>query len=459
MSVDKAKKETKSSGGYLAALDGVRTLSSYSIVFLHVLMYMTLTTRDGSDGWKTLFAHPFYRLMGVLSFSVDVFFALSGLLLTRSLLNQFKQEQTLSQFLSSLPSLWLNRALRLWPILLVSTALCFIYGNSVITIKPWWLSYLGYIFFFLNWLPAAEGMSWQLGPAWSLSVDFHFYLIFPLVFYLCYRIRRVLPLSLSLLGLLGLSVYIVMLKFHPTKANFVYMADCQHVNTLLATGTQRWMAEYYSPFPFSFTEPSCVDALDFMDIIYSSFLARYGPFILGALVAVSLESAYTSPVANSWWRRGLGWILSVVCVGILIMPALPPSPEPLPLDVQMYMTATLRQVFVSAVCFFTYCALVPKEHPFHSSFLQSFLSSNMFRTPAAISYAVYLLHFRLLGYLTYGPLATLALSSNHTVSILVIFVVGLTVSSICGYLVHVIIEKPFVEAASALLGKKKAKNE
>lgn len=105
---------------------------------------------------------------------VDLFFALSGYLITSILLGEFGKTGTIS-----LRSFYYRRALRLLPALLVLLIVC----------APWVSrrTVLAALFYFANWQSFES-----LGPlvhTWSLSVEEQFYIAWPLILLLLLRLK------------------------------------------------------------------------------------------------------------------------------------------------------------------------------------------------------------------------------------------------------------------------------
>lgn len=96
---------------------------------------------------------------------VDLFFALSGYLITSILLNEFEMTNSIS-----LRHFYYRRALRLLPALLVFLA---IYGP-----RAGWRATASTLFYFANWQSFES-----LGPlvhTWSLSIEEQFYILWPM---------------------------------------------------------------------------------------------------------------------------------------------------------------------------------------------------------------------------------------------------------------------------------------
>ena len=115
---------------------------------------------------------------------VDLFFVLSGFLISNLLFSEFRQTGSIS-----LRSFYIRRALKLYPgfyLMLFSTfVFCIVYGWPVAPRAA-----IGELFFMQNYV----GSLW--GHTWSLAVEEHFYLILPvLLLFLARRSRGGQPFS------------------------------------------------------------------------------------------------------------------------------------------------------------------------------------------------------------------------------------------------------------------------
>lgn len=172
--------------GYLAELDGLRGISIL-LVYLH---------------------HLYYPLMPGGFLGVDIFFVLSGFLITSLLVEEWSRKGSIS-----LKDFYIRRALRLMPALLFliliigGLALAFPSSRRAIeTYQGIWLT-LSYA---SNWLYAFGYYSANnpLGITWSLAIEEQFYLTWPLLLSFVFRFklgrRWVLYLLALLIGLISL---------------------------------------------------------------------------------------------------------------------------------------------------------------------------------------------------------------------------------------------------------------
>lgn len=178
--------------GYRAGLDGLRALA-----VLAVLAYHTGVLRSGWIG-------------------VDVFFALSGYLITGLLIGELDSTGTVR-----LGRFWARRLRRLLPgIVLLLGFVAFLGG---LALPDWTAPHLddviGTVTYSSNWLRVlGEQSYWDLfrtpGPlehVWSLAVEEQFYVVWPLVIWAVARVRRswLVPVTVALLlGTSGLQVWL-----------------------------------------------------------------------------------------------------------------------------------------------------------------------------------------------------------------------------------------------------------
>jgi len=142
---------------YISALDGLRAISALVIIWVHIPQGILF-------GWLDYLAT---RLpLGYMG--VDVFFVLSGFLITRILLADRGQGSPISHFL-------LRRCLRIFPIYYLTIAVL-----AVVDPRQqlfWCTGYLSNFYFAFDHVPH------PMRHTWSLAVEEHFYLIWPFVVY------------------------------------------------------------------------------------------------------------------------------------------------------------------------------------------------------------------------------------------------------------------------------------
>lgn len=142
----------------IPTLDGWRAVAILLVVVHHFSATFFPTEVSYNANSKTHFG----------AFGVDIFFGLSGLLITKLLLEEWRSAGAVS-----LRGFYIRRAFRILP-----PYLLFLAG---LTVTGLWLTgreAVGSLFFFRNYVPDGLVDRWTV-HLWSLSVEEHFYLLWP----------------------------------------------------------------------------------------------------------------------------------------------------------------------------------------------------------------------------------------------------------------------------------------
>jgi peptidoglycan/LPS O-acetylase OafA/YrhL len=156
--------------GYRPELDGIRGISIL-LVFIH---------------------HVFPKLLPGGFIGVDIFFVLSGFLITTLLLQEKTREGSIN-----LSNFYVRRALRLLPALVTLVSALAVFALSGLAGRTAALTYEGILLslsYVSNWLYAFDFFSADnpLGITWSLAIEEQFYLLWPLILslFLSSKLRR-----------------------------------------------------------------------------------------------------------------------------------------------------------------------------------------------------------------------------------------------------------------------------
>jgi peptidoglycan/LPS O-acetylase OafA/YrhL len=145
-------------------LDGIRGIAILSVLAYHLFAF-SMQLWEQQHGQPL---HAFPKLVELVTWpgflGVDVFFVLSGFLITGILLDTKNHAHFLRNF-------YVRRALRILPLYIVILVVIAVgYSNSG--------KFLLLSVFFLSNLATLLGIT-NIGPLWSLSIEEHFYLIWP----------------------------------------------------------------------------------------------------------------------------------------------------------------------------------------------------------------------------------------------------------------------------------------
>ncbi len=193
---------------YEPALDGLRAIAVFGVLVFHE--HGPSTDKLGRGGFL----------------GVDLFFVLSGYLITALLLRERANAGGIA-----LGSFWRRRARRLLPALFVTIGLAVLYAHlyaAPLERRDIKNGIVPALFYFQNW----HGLSQQasvLAPTWSLAIEEQWYLVWPVVLWLLLR-RRARPSRALLAGVAGLAVVSAVWTWH--------VADVSYNHAYLGTDTR-----------------------------------------------------------------------------------------------------------------------------------------------------------------------------------------------------------------------------
>jgi len=193
---------SEKNSAYMKQLDGLRALCVAAVAWSH---------------WAPLFGISVEHFPGA-EIGVEVFFVISGFLITGILLDNHSEEHrslVLRQF-------YVRRFLRIFPVYYVTLALAGLLGLSAVTARwNWHFSYLSNIYFYMH------GWDGAVSHFWSLAVEEQFYVFWPVFIFMVPR-KFLLPV-LTLL-MVAAPVYAVWMSVaHPGPSRVtasVLMPSC-----------------------------------------------------------------------------------------------------------------------------------------------------------------------------------------------------------------------------------------
>ena len=286
--------ETSQTGrlGRWPALDGIRALAVLLVMFDHLNVS---------------------GILGGGSIGVDVFFVLSGFLITTLLIGEFEKTRRIN-----FGAFYARRALRLLPALaavIVAAVLVVTLISALHPVKHETLTTLPFVIFFVgNWARVVNfNALGVLGHTWSLGIEEQFYLLWPLLFALfaARRQRREL-VALVLAGIAGLvMVYRFVLLgsgHHPWSLYF--RADTHCDGLLIGCALAFWLASGKMATPavgrlFRWATVPALLVILFMSELFEDnkpnefhFMVAYGIGLGVLCAAVLIANQVTSPLAE-----------------------------------------------------------------------------------------------------------------------------------------------------------------
>jgi peptidoglycan/LPS O-acetylase OafA/YrhL len=207
-----------------------------------------ITSLDGLRAVALLIIMGYHFGVGWLQggfFSLDIFYVLSGYLITGLLLSEYRKRGAIK-----LSAFWLRRARRLLPallIVLVAVTLMVRFAEPQGLYPDFRMSALSALFYFSNWWQIAASGNYFVatGPVsplthtWSLAVEEQFYLIWPLVvlavMHLSRRFARGLRVLLvvSVVGVVASATEMALLYNPARNTTRLYFGTDTHAQSIL----------------------------------------------------------------------------------------------------------------------------------------------------------------------------------------------------------------------------------
>lgn len=251
---------------YFEHLDVIRFLAAFIIVIAHA--YEAWCGWYGQIGilsagtYKELsyfgkFIDTFIRNFGI---GVDIFFLLSGFLITYILLEEKKRYNKIS-----IGKFMIRRALRIWPLyfLLIAAAPFFVHITN--SPQP---NYLANVFFLGNF-DTIHSQTWGYPFAhfWSICIEEHFYLVWP--FIIAFIPKKRLIQTFIIVILISISFRLIFAMTHSFSWFTLYANTLSRIDVLVIGAIG---AYFYSEKPFTLKLSRFVRYTLLISILISLFI-------------------------------------------------------------------------------------------------------------------------------------------------------------------------------------------
>lgn len=389
-----------------ASIDGLRAVS-----ILLVLVYHTLLVYDLSNPHEDISSILAYIGLGWAwgwngDKGVDVFFVMSGFLISSILLRQYTKTGGLN-----LKNFYLRRYLRLTPAYYLTLTIYWLMSGPN---SEWiWANYL-YVNNFIDYGNQAVGWTW------SLAVEEQFYFIYPLIL-------------------------IAILKYAKKPGHWLFwlfvLSFVVRAGIVLSDETIRT-----SPFSRAYTDQAYLN--HYFTILYDDLHARFGGLLVGCIAAYNLHfhREKLTQIANST----LGITLTIVGLALVIFfigfPAYSPEYDQYKTFHTLYYIFN-RNFFAMGIGLLI-LAMLLQQHIIANT-LRKFFSLGFWYPIASLSYSLYLIHLVVMSVVIPAlNNLTLNMPDQYNWSMGQVLIIGFVVSTIISLFIAVImylfVEKPIM---------------
>jgi peptidoglycan/LPS O-acetylase OafA/YrhL len=286
--------------GYIPQFDGLRGLA-----ILLVLI--------GHSGF--LEALPHAGMLEYTRFGVDLFFVLSGFLITGILTDSKGSQHYFRNF-------YARRALRIWPLYYLVLFVAFVVAPLFApSMRPTAVSVWPAFVFYVQNIVLAHRTAYPfgLGATWSLAVEEQFYLTWPVLVFLLKK--RTLAIVSVLLAIMSLSLRLYF-HFHGAPLGFVHFFTLSRLDAI-AFGSMaalwlrspnctfvRWRARAYQFLAFGVAGTILARVLMHRNssVVGYTFLAFAFSGLLGISLASDPQSSLLGRALSASWLRYIGRI-------------------------------------------------------------------------------------------------------------------------------------------------------
>ncbi|KAG6445706.1 O-acyltransferase like protein [Manduca sexta] len=351
--------------------------------------------------------------------TVDTFFTLSGMLVVYTTAGKLNGKQ----LIKNIHLFYLNRLLRMFPLLALTVLYEASYLNRM-TDGPVWTTVVRHVDTCRsNWWPTLLHIQNYLNPehtcvgqSWYLAIDVQLHILSSIVLFFVLSGRRTVAWIALTAANIGILVVATVYNFH-----------MEFPSGMMSPGRGHQMMYYLVYY-------------------YVNTLTRAAPFLVGMIIGYILH-LYRDTTPR--WSK-----ITVACVwvGTLLLKAgvifaLYPLMQP---DWDNQMVDSLFNSFIRPIWAISLGLLIVACHHGYGGPINWLLSLHIWKLPARISYAMYLVHFGLMLNVNHAALAPVFFSVE---SVMFTFLGHFAFTFVVSFLVTLIVDAPFSTIFKILLGK------
>jgi peptidoglycan/LPS O-acetylase OafA/YrhL len=390
------------------AIEGIRVIFNGWVVLLHSFTLVCLETKvnvTDPQTFRNLISVPYGGLVKLFAAQVDVFFVISGFLLSMQLLSRSEGDLGWADVIIVV----VKKMIRLLPGALFVAVILFLVGDT--GTESFWLLMRRTFVFEMN----EEIAPTSLIVTWSNRVDVIAGGVLTAV------IVALKPHLLGKNGYIWISVIVFLsmmpatyLYFTYPKVSVAYQLQQNIWLPLYIDSAERrvWMEQRFGIRNIPVYPPNDARQL-YAHHLYLPWYSRMSPCFIGCWLAIAYiksgTAVYQSRGRHAVYLLASLFVLSLpVLLGVtnakLLAERLDPSyvftrlKQPLPPTLSdLIATVALRPIFSSAAAYIIFRLLLPCDHPQAFKTLASFLSLPIFQRLGILTYSIYINHFRVQG--------------------------------------------------------------
>lgn len=435
-------KRDENNKDHFPAIDGLRAIANILIVSCHlVTIFSALVPSHPSIEWQQYLTSIAFKWLPLSGFALEIFFMLSGFLLTYKLIVQWNSNPNRhGLFLKQYPNLILKRAFRFWPGMVLPTTIMFILGDAQYLNSSYYLelSRLLSVWLFCQNYVDIDYYFATLAPLWSISLDMQVHIILSLLIYVFYSYKKYISMYYSLGILLIISIIQGYVTFNPRTMPLTSLVTRYHYLSLtVSPHISQWLQRHYN-VTFSYEVLQINPMKLFIHKMYLPLEAHFGSFIIGSMLAIK--------VINSSHDVGKPSMLKYVFLGLtiwyMVLLGTGDTDAKNVSDNQFKLVmAVSRQIFTFGQAFILFTALSSPSHPYHFHWMNKFLSLSIWIPISKLSYLLYMIHWRISLELIFGGPLFFLKSYSFTYAILFSLPIILLVSEIVSGIWYLFVEK------------------